>query len=264
MSRSLVLFLLCTVMGTTAWGQNETSPIVVEEFTATWCSYCYACGMALDRIVENSTRDEVLVVAYHSGDSFQIPFTNDRMAYYGVSGFPTAWIGGAVGRVGGLNFTSGETGIATMYNTYVGDIQNRREARAGERPFRLHLEGSVGPELPEMKLTVSSDEGYPNPVSAVFLITEDHIVRPRGGVFSNRQPSLGSVARCHLGTEIVDLPSPGTIVLNVVFDDVIPHDAPENLRPVVFLQDDSTREILAAVGTFSEPDTGVHDWWLYE
>jgi thiol-disulfide isomerase/thioredoxin len=235
-------------------------PVVIEEFTGTWCGPCYGAGMALDLIEQEYSRDQVLVVAYHMSDAYSIPIGGDRQDYYGVSAYPTVWFNGMGYAVGGTTWAAGPAGYMAKHNLYVQGIAAEQAWTAGTVPFELSLAGRVGPSNPQMTLTVRTSTGYPRSVNAVFLITEDGIVVSNP---SNGKDVLNAVARAHLGTRTVSLPTAGTIVLNVSYSGTIPFVAANRLHPVVFLQDDFTGEIVAGVGSFA-PVAGAARWRLYE
>ena len=90
--------------------------VVCEEGTGTWCGYCPGAAMGLDDIVENNW--PVAVIAYHTGDDYETVEGNERIDYYGISGFPTVQFDGVVAFVGG-------SGSESMYETYLPIVQNR-------------------------------------------------------------------------------------------------------------------------------------------
>lgn len=214
--------------------------------------------MALDRIQNNYTRQEVFILAYHLSDTFSIPYDTTRLNYYNIRGTPTVWMDGVASYVGGRSISYGEAGIQAMYNTYANMIQTERQRISGVVPFELSLEGDVGPTNPQMRLTVSTTTGYPRVVSAHFVITEDGI--PVSA--SNGQTVMNSVVRAFLGTQAVNLLSSGSVQLTASYTGTVPRHPQGVLRPAVFLEDDATKEILGGVGTFS-PRASVPRWRQY-
>ncbi|MFH1743436.1 MAG: hypothetical protein ABIH23_30905 [bacterium] len=281
MNKRLLLIFLISLFGPIACGQADASegrlhldgsdpagqrPVVIESFTGTWCTFCYGAGMALESIQNNYPRSEVLVVIYHKDDPYSIRFANTRYNYYRVQGCPTAWFNGMIEETGGSRYQDGAQGIAVVRSVFQAWFEEERARTAGVAPFQLRLEGQIGPTDPEMKLTVSSATGYSENVNAIFLIVEDHIpVPPEEMAFNaNKQTAFSAVARAHLGTEPVTLTSPGSFQINVSYAGTIPHHSEENLRPVVFLQNVTTKEIVGAVGEFSEPEPSpVSIWEVY-
>jgi thiol-disulfide isomerase/thioredoxin len=236
---------VCGILLLAAVSAQAQRPVVIEDFTGTWCGYCYAASVALDRIEEERPRDEVIVIAYHRFDSFEIsPICADRVISYSVGGYPTVWFNGMLELVGGYPVVDGEAGISIMKSLYESHILAEETRTAGTEPFQLTLLGDVGPTDPEMRLIVDSPTGYPNPVSALFLITENGIPVTA----SNGQTVLNAVVRAHLGTEPITLTSPGSVTVSASLSGTIPHLSPNALHPAVILQDDTTGEIVGAAG----------------
>ncbi len=236
-------------------------PIVIEEFTGTWCIFCFGVGMALDRVHEVYPRDEILVVEYHSDDPYSIAFGESRVEYYAVAGFPTVVADGLQHFSGGSPLQDGEAGIAVLYDKILSLIEDERARLADVVPLRLYLEGHTGPEDPSLQLTIQNTAGYPHDIQVIFLITEDEVEVPPIQAI-NGKLLYNSVLRAHLGTETVKLTAPGSLEMRAAYAGVIPHQIPENLHPMVFLQDAKTKEILGAVGVFNRP-VPVPDWSLH-
>ena len=116
-------------------------PIVIEEFTATWCEYCYGAGMALDEIEANYSRRQIIVLSYHDDDGFDIPFNYPRMTYYNILGIPTSWFDGITDSEGGASIDEGADGINGIYNNYLEEIQTEEQRIANVNPFTLSLSG---------------------------------------------------------------------------------------------------------------------------
>jgi len=94
--------------------------VVVEEFTATWCTYCPGAARALDEIYETAY-DSIIVIAYHSSssDPFYTSEAAQRASYYNLSGYPTSYFDGIISEVGGLH-------NGTVYPIYVKDFSLRK------------------------------------------------------------------------------------------------------------------------------------------
>ena len=236
-------------------------PVVIEEFTKAPCTACYAGSLALGRIQNNYSRDEVIILAYHNYDSFSISYCPTRVAYYSVTAHPTVWFDGWTNVIGGASQSQGEAGIQQMYNTYVTKIEAEQARTAAVVPFQLlALQGQIGPTDPSLTLRISSTTGYPRSVNAIFLITEDHIpITPSG-----ERSELNSVVRAYLGTRSISLTSGGSVEVSASYTGTIPYTSASQLHPAVLIQDDTTKEILGGLGEFYEL-TGVGSrWWLYE
>lgn len=234
-------------------------PVIIEEFTGTWCGPCYSAGVALDRISRNYPRSQVIVLAFHYSDNYTSPYESTRRAYYSVPGFPTVWFNGFTSHVGGSTVSSGETGISSTYNTYVSKIQSEQTRTAASAPFRLALRGSIGPSSPDLTLEVSTTTGYPQSVTAHFFITEDNINPVSGG--TNGQTELNSVVRSYLGSRAISLPSPNTSTQVRLSGPAYPYISASQLQPAVFLQS-SSKEVLGAAGYITQASVAA-DWALY-
>lgn len=236
-------------------------PVVCELFTGTWCTYCYGSAIALERISLAYSREEVIILGYHLDDDFSITFGTERKEYYGVTVEPTVWFNGYVSVIGGSSSADGESGITSVYNNYIEKITQEQTRTSGTIPFECQLRGQVSPTNPEMTLRVTSLTGYTRTVNAVFVITEDNI--PLMPPAPNGQTSLSQVVRAHLGTRTIDLTTPGTVEITVSFTGTIPYVFAANLKPAVFLQDPTTREIMGSVGELSEITSCQTKWESY-
>src|SRR5208283_5071296 len=100
--------------------------VIIEEFTGTWCPYCYAAGMALDQLEAQYQRDQVLIISYHMEDDYSIAYNSPREDYYNISGYPTAVFNGVYSEVGGEDISQGEAGISMMYSVYTNDLKSEQ------------------------------------------------------------------------------------------------------------------------------------------
>ena len=96
---------------------TDREMVVLEIGTGTWCQYCPGSQMGADDLVTNG--HSVAVVEYHNGDSFTNTFSDARISYYGISGFPTAVFDGVEYFVGGSNTQS-------MYQNYLPIYEGRK------------------------------------------------------------------------------------------------------------------------------------------
>ena len=95
--------------------------VVLEIGTGTWCVYCPGAQMGGDDLVNNG--HSVVVVEHHGGsqpDPFKTPISLARIAYYGISGFPTAVFDGVEYFVGGDNTQS-------LYQYYLPIYEGRKD-----------------------------------------------------------------------------------------------------------------------------------------
>lgn len=97
-------------------GGVERAKVLLEIATGTWCFYCPGSAMGADDLYEGDF--DVAVIEFHIGDTWENVYAGDRDAYYGVSGYPTAFFDGIVDVVGGSNTES-------MFDTYFPVYQTR-------------------------------------------------------------------------------------------------------------------------------------------
>ena len=93
-------------------GGLDRNLVLVEIGTGTGCPYCPGAAMGADDMIANN--DPVAVIEYHnynSSDPFNNPESAARTAYYGITGYPTAFFDGGNAVVGGSNNQS-------LYPTY--------------------------------------------------------------------------------------------------------------------------------------------------
>lgn len=102
-------------------GGTERDKVLLEIATGTWCQYCPGAAMGANQLYEEGK--DVSVVEYHSGDNWEIPFAVNRIAYYGITGFPTAEFDGVEEVVGGSQTQS-------MYPTYLPLYEGRKAINA--------------------------------------------------------------------------------------------------------------------------------------
>lgn len=234
-------------------------PVIVEEFTATWCGFCYAAGCALDRLQAKYPLTDIIVISYHIDDDFANSVSEARRDYYEPPGYPTAYFNGLNGEFKGYSVSSGENGIRNMYTLYNNYHLTPEKERIGEyAPFNLILSGDVGTTDPQMTLTIRSHEGYPHQVRVHLLIIEDNI--PVSA--PNGQTVLNFVARADLGNQLITLSAGGISVVKGSYTGTIPCNDAANLKPIAFVQDENTNEILGAVGSFNL--SAASHWELYK
>ena len=90
--------------------QVERDMVILEIGTGTWCTYCPGAAMGADDLVENG--HDVSVIEYHNGDDYANSYSDSRIDYYDITGFPTAIFDGVELYVGGSHSNS-------MYSNYL-------------------------------------------------------------------------------------------------------------------------------------------------
>lgn len=130
MKKSVLLFALSCLVFITYGQQVARNMVVVEVGTGTWCQYCPGAAMGCDDLLANGY--QVAIVKYHSGDSYANTYSNARVSYYGVPGFPTAYFDGQNAVVGGSNTQS-------MFPQYSVKVNQRMAVLSS---FTIDLEGT--------------------------------------------------------------------------------------------------------------------------
>jgi hypothetical protein len=101
---------------------TEREMVILEVGTGTWCTYCPGAQLGGDDLVNNGC--SVAVLEHHGplnyGDPFATPVSVARIAYYGISGYPTAIFDGVEYFVGGDHTQS-------MYQYYLPIYEGRKE-----------------------------------------------------------------------------------------------------------------------------------------
>ncbi len=110
MKRVMLAFLLLALGVSQAYRKN----VLIESFTATWCTYCPYQAQAITQL-EQVYGESLVVLKYHpsSSDPFYHSHSVTRLYYYNVPGYPTSVIQGNKAVVGGW------TGVYTPLNNYV-------------------------------------------------------------------------------------------------------------------------------------------------
>lgn len=240
--------------------QQATRPIVIEEFTATWCGPCYSVGRALDLVQAEEDVEDIILLAYHSSDGYQESFGAPRFTRYSVSGIPTYVVNGVDKQVGGWAVNQGQTGIDNSYNQIQNRLSIEQSRIQGAMPFSILIYGTLTPTDIDLDVLVSSTTGYSGPVTLYGVIVEDGI--PVSA--SNGQTEINFTTRQNLGSWTINLTQPGTAAVQIEYFANIPNHNPVALRPVFFLQKESTNEIL---GASAQIDVGqllnADGWNLY-
>jgi hypothetical protein len=106
------LFILALALCAPALLTASQRIIVIEDFTATWCTYCPGAARGIEEL-DFGAFDTVVPLAYHpsSSDPYYNAVSVTRMNYYAVGGYPTVRLDGNYEVVGGVH-------TGTMYPTY--------------------------------------------------------------------------------------------------------------------------------------------------
>ena len=111
--------------------QVARDKVVVEIGTGTWCTYCPGAAMGADDLISNGC--EVAIIEYHNGDNYVNSMGTQRIAYYNITGFPTAVFDG-------LAKVSGGDHNISMYPQYIGKYNARKNVLSS---YTIVADGSV-------------------------------------------------------------------------------------------------------------------------
>ena len=173
----------------------------------------------------------VAVIAYHTGDDYETVEGNERIDYYGISGFPTVKFDGVVEFVGG-------SGSESMYDNYLPIVQNRLSI-----PAAASIEfQSMSIIESTLNVTVLIESGSPIVSDDIVLhatLTESHIPESWQGLdelnFVERTMYGGSS-----GTSIDLSDQMAWVTITIELD---PAWVRSNSELVVFVQNMDSKEI---------------------
>ncbi len=234
MKKTIVAVLALLLMCWTLAGIQRAN-VLLEIGTGTWCPYCPGAAMGAEDLIANDY--DVAVVEYHrlNGDPFENTDSVGRIVYYGISSFPTALFDGQNAIEGGYNNQS-------MYQYYVGPVQDRLTEASH---FTIAATGdNVGNDY-TVNVVVNKVETDTNSNLRLHAaITESNIQYNWQG-----QTHLEWVCRKMLPTytgTTVSFTSQTQVEVPLSFT-LGPTWNAGNCEMVIFLQNNSTKEVLQAV-----------------
>lgn len=166
MKRLTILSLLCLFIAS-AWAQTPRNKVVLEVMTGTWCVFCPGWALAADDFYLNG--DDVAIIEYHVGDSYQTVSSSARDGYYNPSGYPTAVFDGT-------DQSSGGHASLSIYNQNVGRYTS---ALAVGSPIDMDMDWSYDSTNQSFTVNALLEQVSSLPTNASpvlhFVITESHI-----------------------------------------------------------------------------------------
>jgi hypothetical protein len=241
-----VLVLVLAVLAPVAMRASQRV-MVIEDVTATWCTYCPGGARGIEELDFRSF-DSVVPIAYHassSGDPYYTPEAADRLGYYSISGYPTVVLDGSHQVAGGLH-------TGTMYPTYL-DYFHSRIGVSSPLTIALSVAYDTIARMGTLTIKLYNSSGGSVSGQLQTVLTESHIYYPWQGV-----DSLQYVERAMLPN------SSGEAVTIAVGDSLTKTrdftlDAAwvaSHCDFVVFVQDNSSKEIYqgARIAVVNVPD----------
>ena len=217
----------------TILGGVDRELVIIEVATGTWCQYCPGAAMGVDAMHAEGL--SVGVIEYHSGDAYETTESSARIAYNGVTGFPTAVFDGGDKYAGG-------SATQSLYSTYLPKYQSRMDV-----PSLFEIDATyehVGDDNYQVTIDAEMIDTYPSLTNDIVLqvaLTESHI--PENW---QNQTEVNFVCRDMIPTENgTSLDFAGSATQTVTLDFTVPSSyVTDNLELVVFIQDNTTKEIL--------------------
>jgi hypothetical protein len=218
------------------WFNDYTTPrnmVVLEIGTGTWCQYCPGAALGAEDLIDNGFN--VAVVEYHSGgggDPFINTYSDARVGYYGITGFPTAVFDGIDKFIGGDHTQS-------MYQYYLPIVESRQPINTA---FNIEIGGDHNGDTYNLNVRVSKLARIPYQNMALEVaVTESGIPYSWQGLdhvsFAERvmMPDENGTALNFAGGD------EQTINLNFTSD---PSWVVDELEIVAFIQNLDNKEIL--------------------
>jgi hypothetical protein len=221
---------------------NSPRTVIVQDFTAQWCTYCPYFQNALQQL-KNEAKDSLWVMGVHasnSGDSFYTQHSLDIQSWYGsglVSGYPTVLWDGKDPLTGGSS--SSYTNARNMLNAH----------KTVKAPFTVALTGTRTSD--GSSGTIQATISYPGAAPIYAYITMAIIEESKYCVW----PTPTSNPKCDsmrdfirdmfpssTGEAITIPAGKGTVVKNIPFTNAAGWNKPR-LDYIVWVYNTSTKEI---------------------
>jgi len=141
--------------------------VLIEEGTATWCTYCPEAAENLETLLEDNPA-KFIVLALHSQDDYSNTETEDRLDVLGVAGFPTIIFDGV-----------------EQSGRKVSELQSTLDSRLvlGSH-FILELNASLAADSVLYDITVIVSDSIGTPIDGILRIAlvEDTVTHPSAGL----------------------------------------------------------------------------------
>ncbi|MGB0929816.1 MAG: T9SS type A sorting domain-containing protein [Chitinophagales bacterium] len=231
--------------------QITENDVVVEHFTQASCGPCAVRNPAFDGMLE-ANRARVAPIKYHTSWPGVDPMYNhnpsepsDRVDYYGVSGVPTAFLGGSTSAIISADDEADVLALSQEATQFVFDLE--------ESMNDMGTGASIN-----VKITSKGDIASTNLVAHVVVVEE--MVEYDSPPGSNGELDFPQVMRKMFpGSGGTPLPSQteGMVTdLNFTYDfpDFVD---PAELRTIIFVQNNATRQVLQGYNSTGQTGTNV-------
>ncbi|MFW5974735.1 MAG: Omp28-related outer membrane protein [Bacteroidota bacterium] len=233
MRNVLLPFILISFFAFPSQAQEvEREMVVLEIFTSTTCPFCPAATNGASELIENG--HDVAVIEYHGGDSYETTTSGARFNYYSVTGTPTAKFDGVLTHSGGGGASS------SNYSAYVPLYEERKAIPSA---YTIDVTGThsglIDFEIEVDMEKVADDDN--NNIKLHAVITESDIEENWQGMTHLHYVERTMVPSSS-GTN-VDFSENEEQTVNLEFS-LDEEWVVDNCELVVFLQNNSTKEIL--------------------
>lgn len=247
-SLSVILLVLLVPMAL----QASQRVMVIEDVTATWCTYCPGGARGMEEL-DFRSYDSVVPIAYHasSSDPYYTANSAARLSYYGITGYPTVVLDGLNKMVGGMH-------TGTKYPAYL-DYFRTRMAVPSPLTIALSITYDTTARTGQLTIRINNTSGGSVSGQLHAVLTESHIYYPWQGM-----DSLHYVERTMLPSssgEAVTIAAGDSVTKTRDFT-VAPSWVASHCDFVVFVQNTSSKEMYqgARIAVINVPDLVYHGY----
>lgn len=244
--RTLLTGLLLVVILAASASAQVPKGVMAEDCTATWCTYCPFAYQGLEAMKNRYDANEFTSTRlYATSGGLGTAEVNDRINWYGVTGFPTVLFDGGSPVVGGTAYIA--TGAA--YDPLV----TAGIAQPSPLAIRINSVDLVQPDG-SINFDVTVAETMPdigNVVVRVFIMENNLVYQTK---------TYTDVIRDILPVQALTVSTLGQVQHVSMNFAVDPTWKLNDLWAVVFIQDDDTKSILQSESTRAKPAYSPRFW----
>ncbi|QDT38645.1 hypothetical protein [Stratiformator vulcanicus] len=259
---------------------SDGRTVLTEMFTGQGCPPCVAADLALDGAQQAVQGDKLISLRYHLHVPYPDPLTNldsqQRSEYYGVRGTPTVFVNGVQPTE---PLAGGFTNAPDSYERLLDAISAENQQTASG--IQLQANSSVGGQTLHVSARATAEKSIPSSVRLRCVIAEPEVVYAgQNGIVEHRMVARlmpggpdgvgGQDNAINFETSIPlsDIPKNTNEALDQYeqavtarsefqFKFLVRPLELDELRLIAFVQDDETKEVLAAIEV---PITGEYDF----